>query len=119
MKGMEAIMTNPIITHPLSASDARAMRAMRAMRDRGLGRIEVREDVQRAFNEGVQRRLKNTVWNSGRCASWYLDSDGENPIMWADFTFRFRRLAKGFDLDEHHVAARARDGAERESAVVG
>ena len=94
------------------------LRAMRAMRDRGLGRIEVREDVQRSFNEGVQRRLKGTVWNSGRCASWYLDEDGENPIMWSDFTFRFRRLAKRFDLDDHHVAPRVRDAA-REPAAVG
>lgn len=95
------------------------VRALRAMRERGLGRLEVREDVQRTFNEGVQRSLKNTVWNAGRCASWYLDDDGENPIMWSDFTFRFRRLAKDFDLRQHHVAARVEERSGREPAAVG
>ena len=75
--------------------------ALRAARERGLRRIEVREDVQRAYNEDVQRRLQGTVWNTGRCASWYLDADGENPIMWPGFTFSFRRAASRFELDEH------------------
>lgn len=78
--------------------------ALRTARERGLGRVEVRPEVQRAYNEDVQRRLKRTVWNTGRCASWYLDADGENPIMWPDFTFRFRRLANGFDPAEHTSA---------------
>ena len=119
MYGPNTNLGHNSIIYMLESQYEYLMRAMRAMRDRGLGRIEVREDVQRAFNEGVQRRLKSTVWNSGRCASWYLDADGENPVMWSDFTFRFRRLAKGFDLDEHHVAARARDGAGREPTAVG
>jgi cation diffusion facilitator CzcD-associated flavoprotein CzcO len=42
--------------------------------------------------------------NTGRCASWYLDANGGNPIMWPDFTFRFRRLAARFDLEEHSYA---------------
>ena len=75
--------------------------ALRAARERGLGRIEVRADVQRAYNEDLQKRLERTVWNSGRCASWYLDDNGDNPIMWSDYTFRFRRLAGRFDLEEH------------------
>ena len=88
--------------------------ALRAARSGGLGRIEVRPEVQRAYNEDIQRRLKRTVWNTGRCASWYLDDDGENPIMWPDFTFRFRRLANGFDLDEHKYEA-----IERKRETVG
>jgi len=80
--------------------------ALRAMHELDLGRVEVREDVERRYNERVQRRLRNTVWNAGRCASWYLDERGENPIMWSDFTFRFRALARRFRLDDHLVAAR-------------
>ena len=106
------------IVYMLESQYAYLLRAMRAMRERHLGRLEVREDVQRSFNEGVQRRLKNSVWNAGRCASWYLDEDGENPIMWSDFTFRFRWLAKRFDLGEHHVAARVEEDARGEPAAV-
>jgi cation diffusion facilitator CzcD-associated flavoprotein CzcO len=105
------------IVYMLESQYEYLLRALRAMRERGLGRLEVREDVQRSFNERVQKRLKGTVWNAGRCASWYLDENGENPIMWSDFTFRFRRLARGFDLGEHHVAARVEDGARGEPAA--
>jgi cation diffusion facilitator CzcD-associated flavoprotein CzcO len=78
--------------------------ALRAARTRGADRVEVRRDVQDAYNADLQRRLKTTVWNAGRCASWYLDADGENPIMWSDFTLRFRRLASRFDPAEHLFA---------------
>jgi cation diffusion facilitator CzcD-associated flavoprotein CzcO len=77
------------------------LNALRAMRDQKLSRLEVRADVQRAFNRDVQKRLAGTVWNAGRCASWYLDKNGENPIMWSGFTFTFRKLASRFDLREH------------------
>ena len=105
------------IVYMLESQFEYLVRALRAMSERGLGRIEVRRDVQRRFNESVQRRLKKTVWNAGRCASWYLDEDGENPIMWSDFTFRFRALARRFDLDAHHVAARAGDAPARAAAT--
>jgi cation diffusion facilitator CzcD-associated flavoprotein CzcO len=78
--------------------------ALRAARERGLKRLEVRREVQDTYNEDLQRRLKRTVWNSGTCASWYLDEDGGNPIMWPDFTFRYRRLANDFDLQAHDYA---------------
>lgn len=87
------------------------LRAMEAMRERGLATIEPREDVQEAYNDDVQRRLKGTVWNDGRCASWYLDEDGDNAIMWSDFTFRFRHLAKDFKLEDHRAEAAGANGA--------
>ena len=42
----------------------------------GLEVIEVREDVHRAFNDGVQAALTPTVFNIGGCSSYYLDADG-------------------------------------------
>ncbi len=119
MYGPNTNLGHNSIIYMLESQFEYLVRAMRAMRERNLGRIEVREEVQRSFNEQVQRRLANTVWNAGRCASWYLDADGENPIMWSDFTFRFRWLAKRFDLAHHHVAPRVEDGAGRAAAAVG
>jgi cation diffusion facilitator CzcD-associated flavoprotein CzcO len=115
MYGPNTNLGHNSIIYMLESQYEYLLRAMRTMRERGLGRLEVREDVQRAFNEDVQKRLKNTVWNAGRCASWYLDDEGENPIMWSDFTFRFRHLARRFELGEHHVAAR-REPAARVAA---
>jgi cation diffusion facilitator CzcD-associated flavoprotein CzcO len=106
------------IIYMLESQYRYVLSALRAARDHGLGRLEVRGEVQRAYNQRVQEGLKGTVWNAGRCASWYLDANGDNPIMWPDFTFRFRRLAGRFDLEEHLYAERS-DSGERKTAVVG
>lgn len=77
------------------------LRYVLAALNTGAHRVEVRAEAQRAYNEDVQRRLAGTVWNTGRCASWYLDARGENPIMWPGFTLRFRRLASAFRPEDH------------------
>lgn len=59
--------------------------------------IEVRPEVQRAYNAEIQDQLKGTVWMTG-CRSWYVDPDGVNRTMWPDFTWRYwlemRKLAR-------------------------
>jgi hypothetical protein len=86
--------------------------ALETMRREGTAAVEVRRDVQDAWNADVQERLRKTVWNTGGCASWYIDRNGDNPIMWPGFTFSFRRMTRRFD-PAHHVAlspaARASD----------
>jgi cation diffusion facilitator CzcD-associated flavoprotein CzcO len=112
--GPNTNLAHSSIVYMLESQLRYVMSALRAVRERGIERIEVRREVQRAYNADLQRRLKGTVWNAGRCASWYLDADGENPIMWSDFTFRFRRLASRFDLDEHTWApAETREAPRR------
>jgi len=75
--------------------------ALRTMRQDGTEAVEVRQEVQDAWNADVQERLENTVWNTGGCASWYIDRNGDNPIMWPGFTFTFRRATRRFDPAAH------------------
>jgi cation diffusion facilitator CzcD-associated flavoprotein CzcO len=63
--------------------------------------VEVRPEVQRAYNDDVQGRMRQTVWSSGGCASWYLDATGRNTVLWPDFTFRFRELTRRFDVESY------------------
>jgi len=49
--------------------------------------MEVRPEVQAAFEAGLQARLDRSVWSSG-CRSWYL-KDGRNPVIWPGFTFEY------------------------------
>jgi cyclohexanone monooxygenase len=52
--------------------------------------------VHRRFNDDLQRALGPTVYNSGGCASYYLDGTGHNVANWpwsvarlaADLRFR-------------------------------
>ncbi|MQY28628.1 flavin-containing monooxygenase [Nocardia aurantia] len=63
----------------------------------GLSTVEVRKSVQDNYNRDLQRKLVGSVWNTGGCASWYLDKHGNNTTLWPDFTFRFRRMLEKFD----------------------
>jgi cation diffusion facilitator CzcD-associated flavoprotein CzcO len=84
---------------------AYVMQALRAMARRGALAIDVRADVQRAYNDELQRRLERTVWNTGGCRSWYLDSGGRNTTLWPSFTFRFRERTRSFDESDYELTA--------------
>ena len=77
--------------------------AIRTMRGRGTNRVEVRPEAQEAYNNALQRRMPNTVWNSGGCASWYIDANGRNTTIWPDFTFRFWQQTREFDADAYDL----------------
>lgn len=75
--------------------------AVDTMKAHGLSTFDVHPEVQDAYNETLHRRLATSVWNTGGCASWYLDAHGNNTTLWPDFTFRFRNQTKRFDLDAY------------------
>ena len=72
----------------------------------GIGTIEPRPDVQAAHNEHLQERLARTVWNTGGCASWYLDAEGRNPTLWPGFTWQYRLALRRFDAGAYVLGAR-------------
>ncbi|MEW1736080.1 NAD(P)/FAD-dependent oxidoreductase [Nocardia beijingensis] len=71
--------------------------------------VEVRRDVQDAYNADLQRKLANSVWLTGGCSSWYLDKHGNNTTLWPDFTFEFRRLTKTFDVAAYDISISSAD----------
>jgi cation diffusion facilitator CzcD-associated flavoprotein CzcO len=79
--------------------------AIDTMKTHGIRSVEVRREVQDAYNETLQRKLASSVWMTGGCASWYLDAHGNNTTIWPDFTFRFRNQTKRFDLDAYTTTA--------------
>ncbi|MGN2636136.1 flavin-containing monooxygenase [Nocardia takedensis] len=74
----------------------------------GLRTVEVRREAQDAYNADLQTKLVKSVWNTGGCASWYLDKHGNNTTLWPDFTFEFRRLTKKFDVAAYETTTAAR-----------
>jgi hypothetical protein len=73
------------------------MGALREMDRRGWRRLEVREEAVREYNQGLQERMRGTVWTEGGCASWYLDAAGRNTTLWPGFTFTYRERVRRFD----------------------
>jgi hypothetical protein len=72
------------------------------MKERGIASVDVRPDVQAAYNEMLQRKLSPTVWNTGGCKSWYLDKNGHNSTIWPDYTFKFARRLERFDVESYY-----------------
>ena len=81
--------------------------AVRTMRAHDYGTVQVKDEAVTAYNADIQRRMKSTVWTTGGCASWYLDSHGNNTTLWPRTTFAFRGETAKFDVDAYRVEARA------------
>ena len=71
--------------------------ALRYMRSEGIDALEPAEDAQQAFVEGVDQRMRGTVWVTGGCRSWYLDRTGRNSTLWPDSSWAYYRRASAFD----------------------
>ena len=77
--------------------------AIQRFRRDGVAVADVREDAQAAWNEDVQSLMPGTVWVSGGCASWYIDSQGRNTSLWPTFTFKFREATRSFDPEHYRL----------------
>ena len=86
---------------------ARRPDRLRARRHRGsraerLDWLDVRPEVQKAFNAWVHSASRTSVWESG-CHSWYTTASGRNTNNWPDMTFRYRQRVRHFDLSGYRV----------------
>jgi cation diffusion facilitator CzcD-associated flavoprotein CzcO len=77
--------------------------AVRHARRRGAVRVEVRPGAQAAWDRALQRKMRNTVWVTGGCHSWYLDDEGRNVTLWPDFTWAFAWQTRRFDPASYEV----------------
>jgi cation diffusion facilitator CzcD-associated flavoprotein CzcO len=80
-----------------------AMDAMRLVDRNGAQAINVRRDVQDRFNTEVQRKLAGSVWNTGGCASWYLDANGVNRTLWPGFTWQYWLRTRKVDPADYEL----------------
>ncbi|HEX7733764.1 MAG TPA: NAD(P)/FAD-dependent oxidoreductase [Ktedonobacteraceae bacterium] len=87
----------------IEAQIAYILDCLRAMGRHNWRSVEVKAEVQEAFNEEMQQRLQGTVWNSG-CKSWYLTASGRNTTLWPGFTFEFRRRTRHFDSQSYQTS---------------
>ena len=89
----------------IEAQLAYVLDALRVRDQRGAAAIDLRAPVLQAWTREVQRKAARTVWNSGGCASWYLDEEGRNTTLWPDHTFRFRARTRRFDVARYELIA--------------
>lgn len=76
--------------------------AIQALRRSGVKSLNVRADVLRTFNDGIQASLRKAIWGSG-CRSWYLDHNGRNTTIWPGYTWKFRQLTRRFNSADYEM----------------
>ncbi|OBA59406.1 4-hydroxyacetophenone monooxygenase [Mycobacterium sp. 1100029.7] len=57
--------------------------------------------AQDKFNDDLQDMLKDSVWNSGGCSSWYLDEHGKNTVLWGGFTWQYWHATRSVKPSEY------------------
>ncbi|MGH3951269.1 MAG: flavin-containing monooxygenase [Pseudonocardiaceae bacterium] len=80
--------------------------AIRRTAREGIEVVDVRPEVVRRFNDDVQDGLRQTVFNTGGCSSYYLDDQGRNFAAWPWSTTDLRKRLSRFDLENYHVVSR-------------
>lgn len=76
---------------------------LRELRRRGARTMNLRPDVQHAFNARLQEDMRRSVWTSG-CHSWYQTKTGKVTAIWPGFTFSFRKRTRRVRADEYRFA---------------
>lgn len=90
----------------IEAQVAYIARMLAYMDEVGASVLEVRADVQRRFNDDLQRRLGGSIWATG-CHSWYQHRSGKITALWPGFTFDFWRRTRAFDPAHYTLGASA------------
>ncbi|MEQ5843367.1 NAD(P)/FAD-dependent oxidoreductase [Paraburkholderia acidicola] len=80
--------------------------ALKTMRTERATAVEVRPQVEHAYNEKIQKQLDRAIWSTGGCTSWYLDPrSGKNTTLWPGFTWRFRQATSSFSMGDYYAYA--------------
>ncbi len=77
----------------------------------GWATLEVRREIQEAFNAEVQDALGSTVYNAGGCASYFFDANGRNSFNWPWSTGALRRRLSKFDPHDYNHTSESPGGA--------
>jgi cation diffusion facilitator CzcD-associated flavoprotein CzcO len=115
MLGPNTTLGHSSQTLMIEAQVAYVVDAVKQMNKRGLSSVEVNADVQEQYNKEIESWLEGSVFDAKTCNSWYTDSTGRNPSIWAASTRKFAKSTKKFDLQAYQVATLA--GAETHADV--
>lgn len=84
------------------------MQCLRWLESGRLATVEVREDVQRAYNERLQARFARTVWRDTKgsdwqlpCTSWYARPGGRNVALWPGLSAAYWLAMRRADIRDY------------------
>jgi len=89
--------------HIMESQIEYSLKAINAMRKNNWKTIEIKKDVEFAYNEKIQKQLSKTVWQTGGCKSWYQNKSGRNTTLYPNYSFVLRKAVSEFIKNDHLV----------------
>ena len=86
--------------------------ALKTMQAEKVAAVEVTERSQAEYARWLREHVKDTVWATGGCTSWYLDRGGQPSIAWPCSAWRYRRITRRFDPAAYDLTPRTTAGAD-------
>lgn len=87
--------------------------AIAAVDNAGAQALAPTRAAQDRFNTGLQHQLAGSVWNTGGCASWYLDEHGVNRTLWSGMTWQYWRATRSLRPSEYRFSGVGSGAATR------
>jgi hypothetical protein len=94
------------VIHMLESQINYITKAIRYSIDHNLGEVEPTATAQQHFTDVVDKLTTGSVWTTGGCKSWYLDSTGRNSNLWPGSTINYRLRSRRFRRSDHTVQPR-------------
>ncbi|MGH3620518.1 MAG: flavin-containing monooxygenase, partial [Sciscionella sp.] len=89
------------------------VQAVRTLAGRPGRYLNVRSDVERRFDDEMQRRLRRSMWTL--CHSWYRNSNGRVTTNWPGLVSEYDRRTRKLDLTDYRITT-APGAAEQPAA---
>jgi cation diffusion facilitator CzcD-associated flavoprotein CzcO len=82
-----------------------AAQAIAAVDKAGAAALAPSRRAQDEFNADLQRDLAGTVFSTGGCQSWYMDSHGVNRTLWSGMTWQYWLATRRFQAAEYEFTS--------------
>ncbi|MEF2977375.1 flavin-containing monooxygenase [Subtercola sp. YIM 133946] len=101
--GPNTVLGHNSIVYIIEAQIDYVLQALAGMAELGARSVEPTPNAQERYNRSVQSTLRRSVWSTGGCSSYYLDSGGRNTTIWPHRASAFRRAVHRFDPAEYDI----------------
>jgi cation diffusion facilitator CzcD-associated flavoprotein CzcO len=93
------------VPYTLECQYSYVLDALRRLRASGSRFIDLRPEVLAEWRREIAGRSERTVWNSGGCTNWYLNTAGQNTNNWPGPWLEYRRRTRGIEPAEYEFAS--------------
>jgi cation diffusion facilitator CzcD-associated flavoprotein CzcO len=74
------------------------------LREGGFKWIDLRPETQERWRAEIEERSADTVWTTGGCGNWYVNSKGENTNNWPGPWLEYRRRTRKLNPGDYRAA---------------